>query len=452
LRDDAQNPSQSEAQAALWRAMFESSGLMAGAFELLDDDYRYLLVNPSVAEFYGLGPLEMAGRTGRELGVTEAHIALRLSTLRRCWDSGSTLTREYPFDYRGRSAWFLGTFSPIPGALRRVSFVLVDITERKEAQLEAERQQARLDLALSAGGLGLWEFDIEGDVVHWDLRTRELFGVEPGAAIDYATYTSRLDQSELPQMRERFEAALRGENGGRYTVEHRTVGADGRRRWVRGHGQALFNPAGQPTHVLGTVQDVSQEVASRETQSLMVAELNHRVKNNLATVQSIAAQSARRASNLAQFTEDFEGRLLSLARAHDVLTANAWAGAELSVLLERELAAFRDRIRLEGPKAELAAGPAVALALIAHELCTNAAKYGALSAPTGEVTVAWSCEGDRLTLTWSERGGPPVSPPGKPGFGSRLIEKLSRGDLAGHAETSYASGGLIFRLQAKPRG
>jgi PAS domain S-box-containing protein len=439
------------AQAALWRAMSESSGLMAGVFELLDDDYRYVLVNPPTAEFYGLRAEEMIGRTGRGLGVADDHLARRLATLRRCWETGRTVTREYPFDHHGRDGWFLGTFSPVPGPTPRVSFVLVDVTERKRAQLEAERQQARLDLALTAGGLGLWEFDLNRDVVHWDQRTRELFGVEPDAPIDYGAYVARLDPAEAPAMRATLEAALRRENGGRYTVEHQVTGRDGQKRWVRGSGQVLFDAEGRPVTVLGTVQDVTREVESREQQALMVAELNHRVKNNLATVQSLAAQTARRAGSLHQFIEDFEGRVISLARTHDVLTRNSWTGAELSVLLERELAHCRDRVRLDGPRYELGATPAVALALIIHELATNAAKYGALSAPGGRIEVSWTFQDNRLALTWRETGGPPPATDGAQGFGTRLIERLARGDLGGCAEADYAREGLVFRLEAQPR-
>jgi len=428
--------------------MFDSSGLMAGVFELEENDYRYLLVNPAAADFYGLQPEDMVGRSGRDLGVSEAHIGLRLATLRRCWASGETLTREYPFDHNRRTAWFLGTFSPIPGPSPRVSFVLVDITERKHAQLEAERQQARLDLALRAGGLGLWEFDIERDVIHWDQRTRELFGVEPDAPIDYASYAARLDENDASEIRTRLEAALRGEDGGRYSVVHRAVGRDGLTRWVRGGAQVLFSPDGRATHVLGTVQDVTEEMESHRKQALMVAELNHRVKNNLATVQSIAAQTARRATGLQQFTVDFEGRLLALARTHDVLTQNAWSGAELSVLLERELSAYQGRVRISGPRADLAAGQAVAMALIVHELSTNASKYGALSGPNGYVEVTWSVAGGRLSFCWSEHSGPTVAPPAQRGFGSRLIEKLAQGDLDGSSEATYAASGLVFRLDA----
>ncbi|WP_257839161.1 sensor histidine kinase [Phenylobacterium sp. J426] len=439
------------AEAALWRAMFESSGLMAGAFELLEDDYRYLLANPKTAAFYGLAPEDLIGRTGRELGVGEPHFTTRMKTLRHCWRSGETLSREYAFDHAGRSGWFLGTFSPIPGEVPRISFVLVDVTERKLAQLEAQRQQARLELALSAGGLGFWEFDLARDVVTWDDRTRELFGVAPDAPMDYATYAARLRPEEAPEIRARFEAALKGEGGGRYSVVHRVEGRDGLTRWVRGHGQVLFDPTGAPTHVLGTLQDVTEEVQHRENQALMLAELNHRVKNNLATVQSMAAQTARRAESVPQFFADFEGRLLALARSHDVLTLNSWAGAELSTVLERELAAYSDRVRLRGPKVQLDAAGSVAMAMVAHELATNAAKYGALSSQDGVVEVVWTREGPRLALTWTERGGPPVTPPAALGFGSRLIAKLAAGDLRGSAEPAYEPEGLVVRLTAAVR-
>jgi len=442
------------ADAALLKAMFEAADVMAGVFELLENDYRYVIANRNVCAFYGHQPGGLDGKTGRELGVNEPQIGERLRTLRKAWTSGKTITREYRFALEGgRSGWFLGTFSPIPGPEPRVSFVLVDVTARVEAELEAKRQQARLDLALSAGGLGLWEYDIAADAVRWDARTRELFGAPADGELDYAAYQRLLDPEESARMRPAYEAALRGENEGRYQVLHRARGRDGRERWIRGFGQALFGPSGEPTHVMGTVQDVSDEIAAQDRQAMMVAELNHRVKNNLATVQSMAAQTARRAGSLESFMADFEGRLVALARTHDVLTHNAWTGAELGVLLSRELSAFAGRVNLQGPVLDLSATQALAVALIVHELATNAAKYGALRTGQGRVDVDWRVEGDRLVLEWTERGGPEVVPPKATGFGSRLIRKLAKGDLEGEAVMDYAPEGLRFRLAAplKPR-
>ncbi|WP_374471076.1 sensor histidine kinase [Phenylobacterium sp.] len=436
--------------AALLKAVFEAADVMAGVFELLDDDYRYVIANGNTAAFYGLPRDGLTGRRGRELGLSEAQIRERLRTLRHCWESGRTVTREYEFALRGGpSGWFLGTFSPIPGSAPRVSFVLIDISARKAAELEAERQGARLQIALSAGGLGLWEYDLVRDAVTWDARTRELFGVGPDTPIDYATYVARLRPDEAPAMRAAYQAALKGENGGRYVTEHRTTAGDGSQRWVRGSGQVLFGADGQPTHVLGTVQDITEEVAARERQALMMAELNHRVKNNLATVQSMAAQTARSARNLASFKADFEGRLVALARTHDVLTSNAWTGAELSVLAARELDAFRGRVSIEGPRACLSAAQAQAIGLILHELATNAAKYGALSAPEGRVALSWRAEAGTLALCWTEAGGPPVQEPGRRGFGSRLIAALAKGDLGGEAHTTFAPDGVRFDLSAR---
>ncbi len=450
LPEDALEDRWSEAGGpALLEAMFEAADVMAGVFELLEDDYRYLMANRNAAAFYGLPADGLNGRCGRELGLSEAQIDERLGTLRRCWDRQTTLTREYEFRLEGgKSGWFLGTFSPIPGRKPRVSFVLLDISARREAQREAAQQGARLQLALSAAGLGLWEYDLTLDQVSWDARTRELFGVAADAPIDYATYVSRLRPDEAPAMRAAYEAALGGLNGGRYVTEHRTTDREGVERWVRGSGQVLFAPDGRPTHVLGMVQDITEEVEARERQALMLAELNHRVKNNLATVQSMAAQTARSAASLEGFVDDFEGRLVALARTHDVLTQNAWTGVDLSVLANQGLRPFGGRVAIEGPPVRLSASEAQAIGLVLHELATNAAKYGALGAPDGRVEVRWAAANGALSLSWIESGGPPVRPPSRQGFGSRLIASLSKGDLKGRAQTTYAPEGVRFELQA----
>ncbi|WP_334164206.1 sensor histidine kinase [Phenylobacterium sp.] len=448
-QDTLVDPWTDVAGAALLKAMFQAADVMAGVFELLDGDYRYVIANAATAAFYGLSPDGLNGRRGRDLGLTDAQVRLRLATLRRCWDTGRTLTREYQFGLPGgRPGWFLGTFSPIPGSTPRVSFVLIDVTARHEAQREAERQGARLQLALSSAGLGLWEYDLERDAISWDQRTRDLFGVEPDAPMDYAAYVARLREDERPMMRAAYEAAVRGDNGGRYVTEHRTTACDGTERWVRGSGQVLFGPDGAANRVLGTVQDITEEVRARERQALMMAELNHRVKNNLATVQSMAAQTARHAADLKAFTADFEGRLVALARTHDVLTHNAWVDAELSVLVARELGAFRERVRMAGPEVRLTAGQALALGLMLHELATNAAKYGALTTADGRVDIAWSLAEGELLLTWTESGGPPASSPLHAGFGTRLIGSLARSDLQGRTETTWRPEGVRFELKA----
>ena len=193
--------------------------------------------------------------------------------------------------------------------------------------------------------------------------------------------------------------------------------------------------------------EVTENVRAAQRQRLMIDELNHRVKNTLATIQSIAIQTARSHEDPKTFAESFQARLMSLSHTHDLLTRSHWEGAELRAVLEHETAAHGPaRIVLNGPP--LALGPAAALSLgmIFHELATNAAKYGALSSPDGRVFVDWTVANQAnrtLGIVWREVGGPPVAAPTRRGFGSRLIERNVRHDLAGDAKLSYANAGFI---------
>ena len=179
-----------------------------------------------------------------------------------------------------------------------------------------------------------------------------------------------------------------------------------------------------------TLTDITSRKHAEELQSLMVAELNHRVKNTLAVVQAIADQTARRSSSLAIFREAFGGRLQALSMAHGLLTETRWSGVELTVLLRECLAPYRDRLRLQGPPILLPSQTIVPMSLIVHELMTNAAKYGALST-SGHVEIDWEIDDQMVLLTWVERGGPPVKDKKKAGFGSTLIERVAIHDLEG---------------------
>jgi len=227
---------------------------------------------------------------------------------------------------------------------------------------------------------------------------------------------------------------------------------------------APLDPA--PSHlqeiaeVRGSLQAAADILRAREAeagqaadrQQLMINELNHRVKNTLVVVQSLARHSLKEGGDkgLGQFND----RIHALASAHDLLTRRNWEGADLGELLAEALQPYANQVSLEGPPLPLAPNAAVALAMIFHELATNASKYGALSTEAGRVAVTWSLEGrTRLVLTWRETGGPEVKPPKRTGFGSRLIATSLRGDLAGTAEFDYAPGGLtcVLTILAPPR-
>ncbi len=214
--------------------------------------------------------------------------------------------------------------------------------------------------------------------------------------------------------------------------------------------QPIRNAEGAVVGIIVQGHDVTETVQAAQRQRLMIDELNHRVKNTLATIQSIAMQTARSHEDPRTFAESFQARLMSLSHTHDLLTCSHWEGADLRAVLEHETAAHgSNRIVLNGPS--LALGPAAALSMgmIFHELATNAAKYGALYDPDGRVFVDWTIANQQsrvLTLIWREVGGPPVVAPSRKGFGSRLIERNVRHDLAGDAKLSYASTGFMAEL------
>ena len=192
----------------------------------------------------------------------------------------------------------------------------------------------------------------------------------------------------------------------------------------------------------------AEEHRAHQRQRLMINELNHRVKNTLATVQSLARQSLGRPAEVPGLPA-FNERLLALARAHDLLTKSVWEGADLQDILRQTLEPYEDQTVLAGPPIALSPNAALALSMVFHELATNAAKYGALSTPDGTVAVVWHADPraiHHVTLHWEERGGPTVSTPSRSGFGSRLIAASLKSDLGGEARFDYRPTGLVCVL------
>ncbi|MCR5877247.1 sensor histidine kinase [Phenylobacterium sp. J367] len=260
----------------------------------------------------------------------------------------------------------------------------------------------------------------------------------------------------LPEIRSQgFTSLLRGVMNSREpfigqaasVFLQRTPDAPLEERFVDFIYQPILNAAGEAWGVFVEGSDVTARVHAEEQQKLLVAELNHRVKNTLATVQAIAAQTLRTSPDPESFRETFEARLLALSATHDLLTASNWRGAQLRDVVQLEFRPYgAERYTLAGPDADLSPSEALTLGLLFHELATNAAKYGALTVATGSVEIRWTIEDSRLKLTWQERGGPPVTPPTRRGFGSRLIERSLQGEMRGEAVLDFAPAGLVCRV------
>jgi PAS domain S-box-containing protein len=236
-----------------------------------------------------------------------------------------------------------------------------------------------------------------------------------------------------------------------YDIEHRVRMRDGGYRWARSRAFPRRHGNGEICLWYGSTEDIHERKVAEEHQRLLINELNHRVKNTLASVQGIAFQTLRGELSLAEARARFEARLMALSGAHNLLTEENWGGASLDRVVNdsiEHLAGEAGRFEVEGEPLRLAPRAALALAMALHELGTNAAKYGALSVEGGRVAIAWSRAGGQLRLEWRERGGPPVPPPSRRGFGSRLIERGLAADLGGTAALHFDPAGLRCEIQA----
>lgn len=242
-----------------------------------------------------------------------------------------------------------------------------------------------------------------------------------------------------------------------FQLEHRVRRVDGSVGWTFSRAVPLLDEAGGIVEWFGAATDVTERHEAEDHLRLVVNELNHRVKNNLAMVQAIAAQTFRNSEDLAQAEASLVARLAALAMATDLLTGEQWARPSLRLVIEQAVrphAPRPDRVRLEGPELELAPKAAQALSLAVHELATNALKHGAWSGSQGEVAIDWSCEttGEealrRLHLNWREHGGPAVSPPQRRGFGSRLIERGLAAELGGVVRLTFDPAGAACEIDA----
>ncbi len=357
-------------------------------------------------------------------------------------------------------AWRNGRYDArIEGSALRGEFALLgeafndlmdDVARRQRAVQESEE---RARLALDAGQMGTWWLDPKKREGGWSSKAAILLGLPPDRTeATYAEWVALLDPADRPATEGALEEAIAGD--GDYEAEYRVLHADGSEHWINARGRVFFDAGREPVRIIGVVQDVTERRLAEEQQRVLLDELNHRVKNTLATVQSIASQTLRNSPEPIRFREAFESRLLALSKTHDLLTRNAWREADLDALLEQELTPYRresdPRIVLDGPAIRLPARVAINLGLVIHECVTNAAKYGALSTPQGRLHVAWGVEERdgslHLRLVWHESHGPHVTEPARFGFGSRLIRRSIEGELDGRLVMSFAAGGLVAEL------
>jgi PAS domain S-box-containing protein len=350
------------------------------------------------------------------------------------------------------------------GTPRRVIGVSSDITERKMAEADRERllvelaaERARFKAAVENMPIGVGLVELDGTVVLDNPVFRQILvrpmlpSAVPGTEHEWIAFHPDgrpMQRTEFPGAR-----ALRGETVHGIEFLYRGNGGS---RWLRVSGLPVRDASGRVSGALVVLVDVDKEKRAAEHQRLLIDELNHRVKNTLATVQSISTQTLRNVDTAEAARDALENRLLALSRAHDVLTRENWEGANLREVVAEAIAPYlsrgENRFRLEGPGVRLNPRMALAIAMALQELATNAVKYGALANESGTVRIAWGIDGKsrpaRLSLRWTESGGPPVKEPKRRGFGSRLIERSLAQDLNGSVHIEFAPAGVACTVDA----
>jgi PAS domain S-box-containing protein len=433
----------------------------AEALFLMDEEGRVSFMNPAAERMFGFSAEEMMGQVLHDL-LHHHHpdgrpFPMAECPLGRVFENGQGLKLH-------DDVFFRKDGSPIPvacsntpvfkdGRVVGAALVVRDVTERNRREAALRESEARFRHMADSVPALIWMTDQDGRIIFANMHYDHMFG-RPAAEMHGRGWIDIV----LPDDQASFEAAFLEAFRERlpFQSEVRVRDGHGRVRWLRCEGVPRLDDGGTFLGYTGCNVDITDVRTADERQRLLINELNHRVKNTLATVQSIAMQTLRNARSPGQARLDFEVRLFALSRAHDVLTRENWQGAHLYEIAEGAIEPYRhrgtSRFRIKGPDLRLPPRMALAIAMALHELVTNAVKYGALSNDTGKVDMAWTALDEagnrRLIFRWSESGGPPVQPPSRRGFGSRLIERSLAQDLGGEVKVDFAPTGVVCTLDA----
>jgi PAS domain S-box-containing protein len=343
-------------------------------------------------------------------------------------------------------------FEKVEGPCRAMRYigVLRDITAERAAQISRDRSMVRLRLALGAGHVAVWQSDqVSGEV--YGPEFNEILGFPGDRVLTAEDVRSRYLPGELERIRRlTHEIFARGER--QAEVEARVRRLDGEERWLLLRGELTANADGEARGFVGVAMDITERKHAEERIKFLAREVDHRANNLLALVQGFLRLS--KASTVEALRRVLLGRITALGRAHQLLSEARWQGAHLKRLVEEELLAFTlgdaARISIRGADVALSAAAAQSMAMALHELATNAAKYGALSAPSGRLDVSWSREGSgSLTVRWVESGGPPVTPPTRQGLGGAMLARALDG-LKGRTWLDWRPAGLLCEMTLPP--
>lgn len=330
----------------------------------------------------------------------------------------------------------------------------IDVTDRKSAERALKERSMQLSLAGKAARVGSFAYDADTEMMQISEGYAAIHGLPEGSVeLARSKCLATVHPDDIGQVRQLRSQAF---DAGRreYSVEYRIIPAGGEVRWVETRCFITYDGAGRPLRVVGVGIDITERKRVEDQQRKLIAELDHRVKNVLATVVAVVANARETSSSMQHFVEAVDARIRALAFTHELLSIRRWQGLPLAALLRFQLTpyAVHNNTHIDGPDVLLAPEAGQAVGMVLHELATNAAKYGALSVRTGQVTVQWAWSqnqgaGEGLVIKWQEAGAPAVKAPGKLGYGTSVINELVPYELGGKTNYEFFRTGVACRIE-----
>ncbi|MDR6873081.1 PAS domain S-box-containing protein [Bosea sp. BE125] len=377
-------------------------------------------------------------------------LALELRQLAQTRDS-------FPAEYRikrpsGTVVWLSGRGRVLErddaGRPIRLVSIMADISDRKAAEMALRESEARFRSLFENAAVGMAYADLDGTWITVNQRLCDMLGFAEADLVGRSA-DELVEPPERGREAKELDRLLSREIAhAAFEIPYRR--RDGSKVWIGQTTSLVLDRDGVPLYFVSVYRDISVQRSALERQRFLLAELAHRSKNLLAVIQGIAGQTIRSVETLSDFKTRFTQRLQGIAATQDILVRQDWTGGDLRQLVATQLELFdlsKARISVSGPDVTLSADAVQSVGLALHELATNALKYGALSAPAGQVRVRWDSQADgSLIVTWIEEGGPPVIAPSRTGFGSTVLDRMAASSVDGVVELEYAQGGLKWVL------
>ncbi len=440
---------------ALLGNVLDAADLHVGVVQLREGTARLVVASREASEFFARFEESFDGNLLLIPSLSEWS-----ALLMRAVDASQPVAGEYTIRTGRGVRRFMGTFVRLSeaGANVRVAFTASDITARYAAEEMARSRTHELETVLATVPAAVWfTYDVDArKTIRNRFATNLMRGAKvevysdeqttpsPGSVHFYSGDAKPVSDLEMP-----LRKAMRGH--GVDEQEYQFHFWDGDVRAVLMSATALRNDSEQVIGAVAVALDITERKRADDQRRLLVNELNHRVKNTLASVQSLVSHSLRGASSPSQAATAVTERLVALAKAHDLLTRESWEGANLREVVQAAIAAYSDASRFDvnGPGLWLKPSVSLGFAMALHELTTNAIKYGALSAAEGRVVIRWSLKnaGRQLSFEWREIDGPAVSPPSRRGFGTRMIERTFSSEDNGRANLKFERGGIVCEIE-----